>query len=101
MPPKKSSAPGQAVSKKTENKKKEKVIEDKTFGLKNKKGGKSQKFIAQVEKQVKTSGDPKTRKLEEERALEKKKKEEKKEEENPHSELRIEHIANYLSLLPG
>ena len=26
---------------------------------------------------------------------------EKKEEENPHSELRIEHIANYLSLLPG
>lgn len=30
--------------------------QDKTFGLKNKKGGKSQKFIAQVEKQVKSGG---------------------------------------------
>lgn len=48
MPPKK--AP--AASKKTEQKKKEKIIEDKTFGLKNKKGAKTQKFIAQVEKQV-------------------------------------------------
>ena len=36
-------------SKKAENKKKEKVIEDKTFGLKNKKGGKAQKFIQQVD----------------------------------------------------
>ncbi|XP_017780346.1 PREDICTED: zinc finger CCCH domain-containing protein 15 homolog [Nicrophorus vespilloides] len=52
MPPKKTSAP----SKKTEQKKKEKVIEDKTFGLKNKKGAKQQKFIQQVEKQVKTGG---------------------------------------------
>ena len=47
MPPKKTSAP-QGPSKKTELKKKEKTIEDKTFGLKNKKGGKAQKFIAQV-----------------------------------------------------
>jgi len=39
-----------------EQKKKEKVIEDKTFGLKNKKGAKTQKFIAQVEKQVKSGG---------------------------------------------
>ena len=39
MPPKK----GGNVNKKTEVKKKEKVIEDKTFGLKNKKGGKAQK----------------------------------------------------------
>ena len=45
MPPKK--APN-AASKKTENKKKEKTLDDKTFGLKNKKGGKQQKFIAQV-----------------------------------------------------
>ncbi|KAL3275468.1 hypothetical protein HHI36_020228 [Cryptolaemus montrouzieri] len=53
MPPK--PKPG-APSKKTETKKKEKVIEDKTFGLKNKKGAKQQKFIAQVEKQVKSGG---------------------------------------------
>ncbi|CAO1309968.1 unnamed protein product [Diamesa serratosioi] len=52
MPPKKSSGD----SKKTEIKKKEKVIEDKTFGLKNKKGAKVQKFIVQVEKQVKSGG---------------------------------------------
>ncbi|KAF6202671.1 hypothetical protein GE061_003071 [Apolygus lucorum] len=53
MPPKaKPAAPG----KKAEAKKKEKVIEDKTFGLKNKKGAKQQKFIQQVEKQVKTGG---------------------------------------------
>lgn len=69
MPPKGKPA---APSKKTEQKKKEKVIEvsrkklsnfdckkpfqDKTFGLKNKKGAKQQKFIQQVEKQVKTGG---------------------------------------------
>ncbi|XP_014365014.2 zinc finger CCCH domain-containing protein 15 homolog [Papilio machaon] len=53
MPPKKAAAAG---SKKTEQKKKEKVIEDKTFGLKNKKGAKQQKFIQQVEKQVKSGG---------------------------------------------
>ncbi|XP_060535066.1 zinc finger CCCH domain-containing protein 15 homolog [Cylas formicarius] len=53
MPPKAKPA---APSKKTEQKKKEKVIEDKTFGLKNKKGAKQQKFIQQVEKQVKTGG---------------------------------------------
>jgi uncharacterized secreted protein with C-terminal beta-propeller domain len=72
MPPK----PSSGASKKTEMKKKEKVIEviaswllklfkrvrisgffqDKTFGLKNKKGAKTQKFIQQVEKQVKTGG---------------------------------------------
>ncbi|XP_063363170.1 zinc finger CCCH domain-containing protein 15 homolog [Cydia amplana] len=53
MPPKKAPA---AASKKTEQKKKEKVIEDKTFGIKNKKGAKQQKFIQQVEKQVKSGG---------------------------------------------
>jgi len=76
MPPKKGG--GDKVSKKTENKKKEKVIEDKTFGLKNKKGSKNQKFIAQVEKQVKSGGDPKSKKMEEMRLAEKKKKEEEK-----------------------
>jgi len=49
MPPKKAPEP----SKKTELKKKEKVIEDKTFGLKNKKGAKTQKFIQHVTHQVK------------------------------------------------
>ncbi|XP_067120847.1 zinc finger CCCH domain-containing protein 15 [Centruroides vittatus] len=50
MPPKKSKS---EPSKKTEQKKKEKVIEDKTFGLKNKKGAKQQKYIQQVQHQVK------------------------------------------------
>ncbi|XP_029926680.1 zinc finger CCCH domain-containing protein 15 [Myripristis murdjan] len=51
MPPKK---PAQAAgSKKTQEKKKEKIIEDKTFGLKNKKGAKQQKFIKNVTQQVK------------------------------------------------
>lgn len=51
MPPKKGAA--QKESKKTIEKKKEKIVEDKTFGLKNKKGAKTQKFIQQVQKQVK------------------------------------------------
>ncbi|XP_078260198.1 zinc finger CCCH domain-containing protein 15 [Rhinoraja longicauda] len=50
MPPKKTSS---QPSKKTDQKKKEKVIEDKTFGLKNKKGAKQQKFIKTVTSQVK------------------------------------------------
>ncbi|EZA47487.1 hypothetical protein DMN91_005069 [Ooceraea biroi] len=72
MPPKKPPAP----SKKAEQKKKEKVIEDKTFGIKNKKGAKQQKFIQQVEKQVKSGGvnprkveDPNAKKLEKEKKL--------------------------------
>jgi len=57
MPPPKSSKPGQGLpSKKTEQKKKERVIEDKTFGIKNKKGAKQQKFIQQVQKQVQSGG---------------------------------------------
>ena len=43
--------------------------------MKNKKGSKQQKFISQVEKQVKSGGDPRARKIEEERAAEKKRKE--------------------------
>ncbi|KAG5897144.1 hypothetical protein JTB14_020873 [Gonioctena quinquepunctata] len=70
MPPKPKPA---APSKKNEQKKKEKVIEDKTFGLKNKKGAKQQKFIQQVEKQVKTGGlhplKEDTKKLEKEKKL--------------------------------
>ncbi|XP_053292230.1 zinc finger CCCH domain-containing protein 15 [Pleuronectes platessa] len=54
MPPKKPAAVG--GNKKTQEKKKEKIIEDKTFGLKNKKGGKQQKFIKTVVHQVKTGG---------------------------------------------
>ncbi|KAM9726206.1 zinc finger CCCH domain-containing protein 15 [Menidia menidia] len=51
MPPKK---PAPATgNKKTQEKKKEKIIEDKTFGLKNKKGAKQQKFIKNVTHQVK------------------------------------------------
>uniref|UniRef100_A0A671MIU3 Zinc finger CCCH domain-containing protein 15-like n=1 Tax=Sinocyclocheilus anshuiensis TaxID=1608454 RepID=A0A671MIU3_9TELE len=51
MPPKK---PAQvAGNKKTQEKKKERIIEDKTFGLKNKKGAKQQKFIKAVTQQVK------------------------------------------------
>lgn len=72
MPPKKAAAP----SKKADQKKKEKVIEDKTFGIKNKKGAKQQKFIQQVEKQVKSGGvnprkleDPNVKKLEKEKKL--------------------------------
>uniref|UniRef100_A0A8D8DK75 Zinc finger CCCH domain-containing protein 15 n=1 Tax=Culex pipiens TaxID=7175 RepID=A0A8D8DK75_CULPI len=72
MPPKK---PAAGPSKKTETKKKEKVIEDKTFGLKNKKGAKQQKFISQVEKQVKSGGhhnlaaNPNAKKEEKEKKL--------------------------------
>lgn len=68
MPPKNAagatSSGASKASKKTEQKKKERVIEDKTFGLKNKKGAKQQKFIQQVEKQVKFGGNPSNRKME-------------------------------------
>merc|ERR1712111_209293 len=84
MPPKKKP---EGPSKKTEMKNKEKVIEDKTFGLKNKKGSKQQKFISQVEKQVKSGGDPPARKIEEERAAEKKRKEAAKLEEEEKKKL--------------
>ncbi|KAK2722582.1 zinc finger CCCH domain-containing protein 15 homolog [Artemia franciscana] len=72
MPPKGSSG----ASKKVEQKKKEKIIEDKTFGLKNKKGAKNQRYIQQVQTQVQHGGSAEARKLEEKRRLEKQKKEE-------------------------
>jgi hypothetical protein len=58
----------EAESKKTQQKKKAQVIEDKTFGLKNKnKSKKVQQQIKSIEKGVLNSGDPKLRKLEEQR----------------------------------
>lgn len=50
------------------------IFQDKTFGLKNKKGGKQQKFISQVEKQVKSGGQhnllaPNAKKEEKEKKL--------------------------------
>ncbi|GAB1604917.1 hypothetical protein Ahia01_000773300 [Argonauta hians] len=65
------------VSKKTETKKKEKIIEDKTFGLKNKKGAKQQKFIKAVTHQVKC-GNQSAKKLSELEADKNKKKGDKK-----------------------
>lgn len=54
MPPKKGgggAAPG--ASKKTEQKQKQKIVEDKTFGLKNKNKSKTvQKYIQGVQNQV-------------------------------------------------
>jgi len=76
MPPK------NATSKKTEQKKKDKTIEDKTFGLKNKKGGKAQKYIANVQKQVQSGGNPDFRKQE----AEKQKKKDEKEAERKRNE---------------
>ncbi|GMT28753.1 hypothetical protein PFISCL1PPCAC_20050, partial [Pristionchus fissidentatus] len=49
MPPK------PATAKKTEQKKKDKIADDRTFGLKNKKGTKQQKFVQQVQAQAKGS----------------------------------------------
>lgn len=57
-----------AESKKALQKKKTQVIEDRTFGLKNKnKSKKVQQQIKSIEKSVLNSGDPKLRKLEEQR----------------------------------
>lgn len=67
MPPKKKA--GDGGSKKTVQKKKQQVVEDKTFGLKNKnKSKKVQQQIKSIEKNVMNSGDPKMRKMEEQRA---------------------------------
>ena len=55
--------------------------------MKNKKGGKNQKFIAQVEKQVKSGGNPIRRKDEEARMAEKKAKEDAKKREEEEKRL--------------
>lgn len=68
MPPKKAAGAGGGESKKAVQKKKAQLIEDKTFGLKNKnKSKKVQQQVKSIEKNVLNSGDPKLRKLEEER----------------------------------
>ncbi|XP_033101742.1 zinc finger CCCH domain-containing protein 15-like [Anneissia japonica] len=76
MPPKK----GQQPNKKTEQKKKDKIIEDKTFGLKNKKGSKNQKYIQTVTKQVQY-GNQKASRVDELQQNKNKKEEKKKEQE--------------------
>ncbi|KAF8566684.1 hypothetical protein P879_08749 [Paragonimus westermani] len=78
MPPKK-----QDASKKAVEKQKQKVIEDKTFGLKNKKGGKQQKFIQHVQLQV-TQGNKTAKELE---RLEREKQERKEEKKREKAEL--------------
>lgn len=78
MPPKASS--------KSENKAKAKIIEDKTFGLKNKnKSAKVGKYVQQVEKQVNSGGNAKNAKSAEE--LARQKREAKKAEEARAAEL--------------
>ncbi|OMJ26390.1 Zinc finger CCCH domain-containing protein 15-like protein [Smittium culicis] len=79
MPPKK------AQSTKSVQKDKKKLIEDKTFGLKNKnKSSKVNKYIQQVESQVQAAGNRKVQKSAEEQkslALQKKELQQKKDEE--------------------
>lgn len=66
---KKKAGGGATESKKSVQKKKQLAVEDKTFGLKNKnKSKKVQQHINSVTKNVMNSGDPKMRKMEEERA---------------------------------
>ncbi|XP_065842474.1 zinc finger CCCH domain-containing protein 15-like [Oscarella lobularis] len=73
MPPKKPSGKKSEPSKKTVEKQKEKVIEDKTFGLKNKKGRKQQQFVKSVTHQIKY-GNKSAQKIEQEKAEAKAKK---------------------------
>ncbi|XP_042522411.1 LOW QUALITY PROTEIN: zinc finger CCCH domain-containing protein 15-like [Dipodomys spectabilis] len=77
MPPKKQAQAG--GSKMAEQKKKEKIIKDKTFGLKNKKGAKQQKFIKAVTHQVKF-GQQNPRQVAQSEAEKKLKKDDKKKE---------------------
>uniref|UniRef100_A0A8C6G2G9 Zinc finger CCCH domain-containing protein 15 n=1 Tax=Moschus moschiferus TaxID=68415 RepID=A0A8C6G2G9_MOSMO len=77
VPPKKQAQAG--GSQKAEQKKKEKIIEDKTFGLKNKKGAKQQKFIKAVTHQVKF-GQQNPRQVAQSEAEKKLKKDDKKKE---------------------
>ncbi|XP_031562156.1 zinc finger CCCH domain-containing protein 15 homolog [Actinia tenebrosa] len=84
MPPKqKKNEP----SKKNVEKKKEKVIEDKTFGLKNKKGKKQQEFVKQVTQQVKFGGNPSARKLQQDQEKKKQEIEAKKREKEEANKL--------------
>ncbi|CAL8105604.1 unnamed protein product [Calicophoron daubneyi] len=81
MPPKKGEP-----SKKAVEKQKQKVVEDKTFGLKNKKGAKQQRFIQQVQKQV-SHGNKSAKDLERLEREKQEKREEKKREKVELNEL--------------
>lgn len=61
MPPKKGNDPKLKPNK-------AKVVEDKTFGLKNKKGSKAQKFVQQLTSQVAAGGTPEQKRKEAEKA---------------------------------
>ena len=76
MPPKKQA---QARGSKKAEQKKEKIIEDKTFGLKNTKGAKEQKFIKAITYQVKF-GQQNSRQVAQSEAEKKLKKDDKKKE---------------------
>ncbi|KXJ18607.1 zinc finger CCCH domain-containing protein 15 homolog [Exaiptasia diaphana] len=84
MPPKKK---GGEASKKNIEKKKDKVIEDKTFGLKNKKGKKQQDYVKQVTQQVKYGGNPSARKLQQDQDKKKIEAEAKKKEKDEANKL--------------
>jgi hypothetical protein len=61
---------GPETSKKTVQKQKQKLLEDKTFGLKNKnKSKKVQQFVKSTEKSILNGGDPKLRRQEEQRKI--------------------------------
>lgn len=77
MPPKKGAG---GPNKKTVEKKKEKIIEDKTFGLKNKKGNKQQKYINNVTQQVKYGNTKDAKRVAAENAQKESKKDLKKKE---------------------
>jgi hypothetical protein len=68
MAPVKKKAGGDGPSKKNANKRKEQLVSDKTFGMKNKnKSKKVQQQINSISKSVYDSGDPKQKKMEEQR----------------------------------
>mmetsp|Transcript_3490 Transcript_3490/g.13816 ORF Transcript_3490/g.13816 Transcript_3490/m.13816 type:complete len:361 (-) Transcript_3490:121-1203(-) len=73
---------GAKANKKSESKRQTKIIEDKTFGLKNKnKSKKVQQFINRVTKQVQHQGKQRGFKTEEERAAERKAAKQRKQQE--------------------
>eukprot|EP01121_Diplochlamys_sp_Union-15-3_P009507 TRINITY_DN2594_c0_g1_i1.p1 TRINITY_DN2594_c0_g1~~TRINITY_DN2594_c0_g1_i1.p1 ORF type:complete len:372 (-),score=100.06 TRINITY_DN2594_c0_g1_i1:63-1178(-) len=61
MPPKPAAKKGKQPSAKQQQKKAGKVVEDKTFGLKNKKGAKAQKFIKNVQQSQVSAKDAKAK----------------------------------------
>eukprot|EP00912_Choanoflagellata_sp_UC4_P000917 UC4_evm1s567 len=72
MPPKKKKGGDKGAKSSTVQKNKAKIIDDKTFGLKNKKGKKNQQFIKQVQHQVQHAGKSRQDLQKEKEAKEKK-----------------------------